>query len=114
AEPEEDRINESFAPIVKSAAPAIVNISSSKTVHAQAQNMEPFLQDPLFRRFFGDQLPEMFGGAPRERRERSLGSGVIVSQDGYVLTNYHVVEGAQDIRVALTDAREFTGRLIGT
>src|ERR1041385_2654183 len=80
AAPEEARIAETFAPIVRSAAPAIVNISSSKTVHTE-QNMEPFLQDPLFRRFFGDQLPQM---APRDRREKSLGSGVIVSQDGYI------------------------------
>ena len=107
------RIHETFAPIVKMVAPAIVNISSSKTVKAPDTSAEPFLQDPFFRRFFGDQFPDLFR-APRERRERSLGSGVIVSQDGYILTNNHVVDNSNDIRISLNDGREFTGRVIGT
>jgi serine protease Do len=71
------------------------------------------LDDPLFRRFFGDQ----FGGQPlipKERQERSLGSGVIVSPDGYILTNNHVVDGGTDIKVSLNDKREFTARVVGT
>jgi serine protease Do len=107
------RIHETFAPIVRTVAPAIVNISSSKTVKAPDTSAEPFLRDPFFKRFFGDQFPDLFR-APRERRERSLGSGVIVSQDGYILTNNHVVEDSQDMRISLNDGREFTGRVIGT
>src|SRR5262245_48240387 len=63
---EQGRIGETFAPIVRAEAPAVVNISSSKTVRAPSQNLEPLLQDPFFRRFFGDQLPELFR-APRDR-----------------------------------------------
>jgi serine protease Do len=107
------RIHETFAPIVRTVAPAIVNISSSKTVKAPDTSGEPLLQDPFFKRFFGEQFPDLFR-APRERRERSLGSGVIVSQDGYILTNNHVVEDSKDIRISLNDGREFTGRVIGT
>ena len=111
ASSEEARIGETFAPIVHADVPSVVNISSSRTV--RAPGMEPFLQDPFFRRFFGDQFPELFR-APRERVERSLGSGVIVSSDGYILTNYHVVENAQEIQVGLNDRREFAGRVVGT
>jgi serine protease Do len=102
-----------FASVVKPALPAVVNISSSKIVKAQnGMQNSPMFNDPFFRQFFGDQSGD--GPQPRNQRERSLGSGVIVSQDGYVLTNNHVVDGASEIRVSLSDKREFQAKVIGT
>jgi serine protease Do len=96
-----------FAAVVKPVLPAVVNISSSKTVRTQNSG-SPFFNDPFFRQFFGNQFQ-----VPRERREESLGSGVIVSPEGYILTNNHVIDGATDIKVFLPDKREFKGRVIG-
>jgi serine protease Do len=73
----------------------------------------PFFSDPLFQQFFGDEFQGQ-RQIPREQRERSLGSGVIVGQDGHILTNNHVVEGATDITVFLWDKREFKARILGT
>src|SRR3989337_1462706 len=72
----------------------------------------PFFDDPFFRRFFGDRFkhPEV----PRERKTASLGSGVIVSSNGYILTNSHVIKDADEIKVMLSDKREFQGKIIGT
>ncbi|HLJ50245.1 MAG TPA: Do family serine endopeptidase [Bryobacteraceae bacterium] len=101
----------SFAPTVKRAMPAVVNISSSKVIKNQQQNgYGNMFDDPFFRRFFGGRMPE----APRERRAESLGSGVIVSPDGYILTNNHVVEGATQVKVSFSDRREFPAKVIGT
>jgi len=102
-----------FAPVVQKVMPSVVNIFSSRKVKTDYRQMELFNEDPLFRRFFGDQ----FGGGnliPRERQERSLGSGVIISPDGYIVTNNHVVDDASDIKVSLSDKREFTARVVGT
>jgi len=99
----------SFAPAVKKVMPSIVNVFSSRKVQND-RNVEPFLNDPFFRRFFGDEPGRTI---PRERQERSLGSGVIVSQDGYILTNNHVVDGATDVKVSLSDKREFAARVVG-
>jgi Do/DeqQ family serine protease len=71
---------------------------------------EGLFDDPFFRRFFGGRMPQM----PRERRAESLGSGVIVSPDGYILTNNHVVEGATQVKVSFADQREFPAKVIGT
>lgn len=93
-----------YADAVAAAAPAIVNIYTSKVVTQRI----PFFDDPLMQRFFGNVV------VPRKRLERSLGSGVIVSGDGYLLSNYHVVEGADEILVALQDGRTTTARIIGS
>src|SRR5690348_4923627 len=95
----------SLAPMLQKVTPAVVNISTRTRVAVR----DPYFDDPIFRQFFG--LPS----SPRERVEQSLGSGVIVdAAKGYVLTNNHVVGGADDITVTLQDGRTFKGKLIGT
>ncbi len=101
-----------FSAIVKPALPAVVGISSSKMVKAPTGG-QPFLNDPFFRQFFGDQFGNQ-NQQPRTQRESSLGSGVIISSDGYILTNNHVVEGATDIKVTLNDRRQLEAKVIGT
>src|ERR1700677_3001499 len=90
----------SFAPVVKRAAPAVVNVYAARVV----ENRNPFMNDPLFRQFFG--------AVPREQVLRSLGSGVIVDPSGLVVTNYHVIEGASEVKVALSDKREFDAEIV--
>ena len=100
----------SVAPVVKKVAPSVVNIYSTVTVR---ERPNPLMNDPFFRRFFGDDS----GGQtqPRTRREQSLGSGVIVSPDGYILTANHVVQGADKVKVALASGeKEFDAKIIGT
>jgi len=113
ADPNEAPSRNSFAPVVKKVLPAVVNISSSKLVKTPAAFSERGQMDPFFRQFFGDDFGGRFN-IPREQREKSLGSGVIVSPEGYILTNNHVVDGATDVRVTLSDKREFKARVIGT
>lgn len=103
----------SYAPLVKASAPAVVNIYTSKTV--KTRQISPLFNDPFFRRFFGDAFrnaPQ--GGSQKKKVQNSLGSGVIVGNDGVIVTNYHVIEGADDIKVVLTDRREFEARVLGT
>ena len=96
-----------FAPLFKSALPAVVSITSSRVVKVP-QN--PFFNDPFFQQFFGGRGQR----APQEQRERGLGSGVIVSADGYILTNNHVVDNGTEIKVMLADKRQFSAKVIGT
>ena len=99
----------SFAPLVEKAAPAVVNIYTRKVQRTRSSS--PLFDDPFFRRFFG----EGFGlGAPRQRVQNSLGSGVIVRADGLVVTNHHVIKGADQITLVLSDRREFDADLVGS
>jgi len=110
ANPSEGPSRNSFAPLVKAVLPSVVNVSSSKVVHNRMSSDE-MPMDPFFRQFFGkDWQFDM----PRDSREKALGSGVIVSPEGYILTNNHVVDGATDVRVTLSDKRELKARVVGT
>ncbi|HVB57082.1 MAG TPA: DegQ family serine endoprotease [Candidatus Acidoferrales bacterium] len=102
-----------FASVLKPALPAVVNITSSKVVKQRGEDM-PFFNDPFFRQFFGNPGNQGGQAQPRSQREQSLGSGVIVTPDGTILTNNHVIDGASDIKVVLSDNREFEAKLVGT
>lgn len=100
----------SFGPVVKKVSPSVVNIYTAKTIR---ENTRVPMDDAFLRQFFG--LPGGFQSVPRERREQSLGSGVIVTEDGYILTNNHVVESADEIKVALADDKTiFDAKVVGT
>ena len=92
----------SYAPVVQHVAPAVVNVYAAKVV----QNRNPLFDDPIFRRFFGG--PDM----PRQQVQRSLGSGVLVDASGLIVTNVHVIEGADEVKVSLADKREFEATLV--
>ncbi|HEX6414956.1 MAG TPA: Do family serine endopeptidase, partial [Burkholderiales bacterium] len=94
----------SYHEAVQRAAPSVVNIFTSKEIRSPRH---PLLNDPTFRRFFGDQLPD------ESQRASSLGSGVIVSASGFVLTNHHVVEAADEIEVALADGKKLLAKVVG-
>lgn len=95
----------SYADAVAAAAPAVVNVHTAKVITRRAH---PLLEDPVFRHFFGDRL-----GKPRREIETSLGSGVIISSQGYVLTNNHVIDGADEIKVLLSDGRSTSAMVVG-
>jgi serine protease Do len=133
ADPNEAPSRTGFASVVEKVAPAVVNISSSKVVKTptgfQNESMQQGDDDDQQSDDPNDMLRQFFGGnpfgnmgngrnrggnMPRERREQALGSGVIVSPDGYILTNNHVVDGATDVSVALADKREFKAKVVGT
>ena len=102
--PTQSELRLSYAPVVHHATPAVVNVYAAKVV----QNRNPFLDDPIFRRFFGGPG----GGGGANQLQRSLGSGVIIDAAGLVVTNNHVIEGADEVKVSLADKREFEATLV--
>ena len=96
----------SYADAVQKTAPAVVNIFTTTLTRREAH---PFFSDPLFRRFFGEELSQ-----PRVEKRNNLGSGVIVNKNGYIITNHHVIENASEIRVVLRDGRSMAARVVGT
>jgi S1-C subfamily serine protease len=100
-----------YSSVVKRVIPAVVNISSSKVTTNEVMNGSQNL-DPFFRQFFGEDFGRRFN-VPKERREKALGSGVIISPEGYILTNNHVVDHATDVTVTLHDKREMKARVVG-
>jgi Do/DeqQ family serine protease len=103
-------LNLSFAPLVKRVAPAVVNIFTRKTV--ARRKISPLFNDPFFKRFFGPQFGPQEG--PKKKIQNSLGSGVIVNSNGTIVTNHHVIAGADEITVVLSDRREFDAKIIGS
>ncbi|HEV7286393.1 MAG TPA: trypsin-like peptidase domain-containing protein, partial [Kaistia sp.] len=101
----EAELRYSFSPIVKRVSPAVVNVYASRVVQQRAS---PFMDDPFFRRFFGGEM----NNAPRKRVQQSLGSGVIVDPSGIVVTNYHVIANADEVKVALSDKRELEAEVV--
>jgi serine protease Do len=101
-----ERQNQAYERIAKAVTPAIVAIQSTQVIKVQ---QSPFLNDPFFRQFFGNMFPNV----PREQREKALGSGVIVSSDGYIVTNNHVIAKATEISIMLSDKRTFKGKVVG-
>ncbi len=102
----------SFADVIGHATPAVVNISSTRIVKASEQEgQNPMMSDPFFKQFFGGNGRQQ---RPRDHKEGSLGSGVIINSEGYILTNNHVIDKASEVKVMLLDKREFTAKIIGT
>ena len=107
-----NRMSNYLSEVSEATKPSVVNISTTSTVTMQDNPMGDLFNDPFFRRFFGEgqEHPSM----PHKFKSSALGSGVIISREGYILTNYHVIKGADEIKVILYDKREFKGKVIGS
>ena len=105
------QLSDALSEVAGVATPSVVNISTTRLIKQQQGGGFDLFDDPFFRRFFGDQFPHP--NIPQERKEQSLGSGVIVSEDGYIVTNNHVIEKAEEIKVLLTNKRDYKAKLIG-
>jgi serine protease Do len=103
------KMDEAISEVAAVVKPSVVNISSTRTVKGHGTD-SPFSNNPFLKRFFGDEPFER----PRDHKQSGLGSGVIVDEDGYILTNNHVIKDADEIKVKLSDQREFKGKVIGT
>ncbi|MBI4847079.1 MAG: DegQ family serine endoprotease [Nitrospirae bacterium] len=106
------KTGQALAEVTEAVKPAVVNISATRTEKITEAPFDQFSEDPFFRKFFGDRFRQQHE-APRERKSFSLGSGVIISPDGYILTNTHVVKDADKIKVVMSDKKEFIGKVIG-
>lgn len=112
SDPVVPRVDQTFVAVSKAVTPAVVNIAATRNGGKGEESRFPF-QDPLFKRFFGDDLfrsPDK----PEKRKSEGLGSGVIIDPNGLIVTNYHVIENADEIVVLLADKREFPGEIVGT
>jgi len=105
-----------FAPVVKKVLPAVVSISSTMVSKAPAQSFGDMPDDPLFQQFFGNGSGRQSNPrqAPQDQREQGIGSGIVMTPDGYILTNNHVVDGATNVTVTLSDKRELKAKVVGT
>ncbi len=107
-------LHSSFAPVVKKVTPGVVKVVTTSKLQNTSFNGAPDDMDDMLRRFFGDQLPGRMQRRPMEMpRQVGVGSGVIATKDGYILTNNHVVDGADEVKVSLQDGREFTAKVVG-
>ena len=103
----------SFAPVVKKVSPSVVKVYTTTKARSSWQSDTPEMDDPFFRRFFGPGSPRRGLQPVPSPRQQGIGSGVIVTQDGYILTNNHVVDNADEVKVALNDGREFNAKVVG-